>query len=85
MNLCRLQSAMKQSDERRAAYLRSARDDLIVMDLLYSDDGWIEWRPKFERLLKDVQRNMKVPENGFQNDDKSSVSQATAEGAAVKN
>ncbi len=85
MNLCRLQSAMKQPNVRQAAYLKKARDDLIVMDLLYSDDGWNEWRPKFERLLKDVQRNMKIPETGYPIDETSSVSQATAEGAADKN
>ena len=85
MNLCRLQSAMKQSDERRSDYLRSARDDLIVMDLSNSDDEWHEWRPRFEQLLKDVQRNMNIPATGYQDDDKASLSQTPAGGAAVDN
>ena len=84
MNLCRLQYAMTQPDEKKNATLRSARDDLTVMDLSYFDDAWIEWRPKFDRLLKDVQKNMKITPVGFDKNHSPNLSKASAERKTAK-
>ena len=55
-SLCRFKIAMQQSGNHRSDLLAKIEREVRSMDLLWTGETWKPWRPKYERLLKDVQR-----------------------------
>jgi hypothetical protein len=53
---CRYLSAMKQKDDARRDELAKARQSIQSFSVLYPDLGGPRWKPEFEQLRKDIER-----------------------------
>ena len=58
MAMCRCSYARKQSGDERQKYLRFAKNDIRYTVELYPDLGGETWRPKYDSLLRDIQRQL---------------------------
>lgn len=53
---CRYLSALKQSDDQRLQGLTKARQSVQSLAQVYPQLGGEQWKPQFEQLLKDIER-----------------------------
>ena len=54
--LCRMKYALTQSGKTKSEVLKQAEGDITIVERLYPDMGGDEWRDKYDKLLRQVQK-----------------------------
>jgi hypothetical protein len=63
--LCRLKQALSLKGADRVNGLKQAEQDIIIIHKLYPEMGGEEWRPKYHKLLQQVQKLLGKPATGL--------------------
>jgi hypothetical protein len=63
---CRYLSAMKQKGDARLQDLLKARQSIQSFSVLYPDLGGARWKPDFEQLRKDIEREEEAAKKNSQ-------------------
>jgi tetratricopeptide (TPR) repeat protein len=64
---CRYLAAMKQTGDSRQQDLAKAKQGIVTLRQLYPDLGGDRWKPQFDKLLKDIQREEIKPAEPTEN------------------
>jgi hypothetical protein len=62
---CRMKYALAHEGEEKNEWLQKAENDILVVARLFPEMGGDEWRPKYDKLLKDIQQLLGKPDRGL--------------------
>ena len=63
--LCRFQWALSMAGKEKVDTLAQAEKDILIVERLYPEMGGPQWRPKYDELLKRIQKTSGVKVTGL--------------------
>ena len=63
---CRMKYALAQTGAKKQEWLEKAENDILIVARLFPELGGDKWRPKYDKLLKDIQNLLGKPDIGLE-------------------